>query len=166
MPLPAAATRRPPLLGYKRLRAAAVALLVVEFAVGMGGALTPRQEIFPFASWFLFLLVPSHTNDYDLILRSNQGIAIEPPLPYSQLSWLVSSPQSIVTYNLVQQLGDAEASHDAARSRKVRRLVDALFTQPHVRYDLVRNTYEPVERYETGRVRTRQTLAAFTSGEP
>ena len=163
---PTPATRRPPLLAYKRLRAVVVALLVVEFVVGMGGALTPRREIFPFASWFLFLLVPHQINDYDLILHSNQDFPIDPPQPYREASWLVISPHSIVTYNLVQQLGDAVACRDDARRGRLRRQVDALFTQPRVQYDLVRNTYQPVERYETGRVRARQTLASFTSGEP
>ena len=156
----------PPLLGYRRLRAVAVAFLVVEFVVGMGGFLTPRREIFPFASWFLFLLVPHDTSDYDLILRTNDGNPIDPPQPYSQASWLVSAPHSILTYNLVQQLGDAETRRDAARSRRLRRQLEALFTQPRVQYDLVRDTSRPVERYETGQVRTRQTLRSFTSGDP
>ena len=164
--MPTPAPTRPPFLCYQRLRRIAVAVLLAECVVGMLGSLTPRREIFPFASWFLFLLVPHHTNDYDLVLHSNQGVAIEPPLPYNQLPWLVSSPHSIVTYNLVQQFGDAVARHDAARSRNLRRQVDTMFMQPRVQYDLVRNTYQPVERYETGRVRTRQTLASFTSGEP
>ena len=157
---------RPPLRGYRRLRRVAVALLVVEFVVGMGGYLTPRHEIFPFASWFLFLLVPDRTSDYDLLLRANDGNPIDPPQPYSQASWLVSAPHSILTYNLVQQFGDAETSHDTPRSRRLRRQLEALFTQPRVQYDLVRNTSRPVERYETGQVRTRQTLRSFTSGEP
>ena len=153
--------------GYQRLRATAVALLVVEFVVGMGGFLnTPSREIFPFASWFLFLLVPYHTEDYDLILHSNDGNPIEPPQPYTRVEWLVLNAHSIVSYNLVQQLGDAVARRDEARVRRLRRQLDALFTQPRVGYDLVRNTYQPVERYETGRVRTRHTVRSFTSGEP
>ncbi len=164
--MPPVTTRRPPLLGYRRLRRVAVALLVVEFVVGMGGYLTPRHEIFPFASWFLFLLVPGHTSDYDLVLRSNDGHPISPPLPYSQLTWLVTTPHSVLTYQIVQQLGDAETRHDATRSQWLRRQIEALFTQPRVQYDLVRNTYRPVERWKTGRVRTRETLRTFLSGQP
>ena len=159
-------TPRPPLLGYRRLRAVAVALLVVEFVVGMAGHLTPRKEIFPLASWFLFLLVPNRTIDYDLILRSHGNVPIDPPLPYSQVPWLVATPHSIVTYQLVQQLGDAQVRHDAAHVRSLRRQLDSQFWVVHVQYDLVRNTYLPVERWETGRVRERQELQSFTSGEP
>lgn len=163
---PTDTTRRPPLSGYRRLRRVAVALLVVEFVVGMGGYLTPRQEIFPFASWFLFLLVPGHTSDYDLILRSIDGNPLDPPRPYSQLPGLVITPHSVVIYQIVQQLGDAETHRDIARSQRLRRQIDAQFALPRVRYDLVRNTYQPVERWETGRVRTRETLRSFLSGQP
>lgn len=163
---PSPRRRRPPFLGYQRLRVVAVALLLTEFVVGVAGHWTPHGEIFPFASWFLFLLVSDRTHDYDLLLRSSQDGPIEPPLPLSQAGGLVVAPHSIVTYNLVQQFGDAETRHDAARAHRLRRQLDALFTHPPVRYDLVRNTYRPVERYETNRVRTRQTLASFTSGEP
>ena len=167
MPPPTAANRRqPPLLTYRRLHAIAVGMLIVEFVVGMGGYLTPRKEIFPFASWFLFLLVPSDTNDYDLILRANDGNPITPPRPYSQLPWLVSTPQSIVTYHLIQQLGDAVSRGDAPRIPLLRRQIEAQFTQPRVEYDLVRDIYRPVERYATGRVRARRTLRSFTSGQP
>ncbi len=164
--LPSTLPRRPPLLGYRRLRWIAVALLVAEFVVGMVGYLTPRKEIFPLASWFLFLLVPHHTSDYDLILRAHDGTPIDPPLPYSQSPGLVIAPHSIVTYQLIQQLGDAETRHDAAHIPSLRRQIDAQFRLWRVQYDLVRNTYQPVERWETGRVRARQTLASFTSGEP
>ena len=164
--MPPATPRRPPLLGYQRLRRLAVALLVVEFVVGMVGYLTPRKEIFPLASWFLFLLVPHHTNDYDLILRGGDGHPIDPPRPYSQLPGLVATPHSIVTYQLVQQFGEAVARRDDARSRSLRRQIESQFAVPRVQYDLVLNTYQPVERWETGRVRARRTLRSFTAGEP
>ena len=161
-----ATPRRPPLLGYQRLRLLAVGLLVVEFGGGMVGYLTPRKEIFPLASWFLFLLVPHHTNDYDLILRAGDGHPVDPPAPYSQLPALVAAPHSIVTYQLIQQFGDAVASRDDARERSLRRQIEGQFLVPRVQYDLVRNTYQPVERWETGQVRARRTLRSFTAGEP
>ena len=164
--MPPATSKRPPLLGYRRLRLLAVALLAMEFVVGMVGYLTPRQEIFPLASWFLFLLVPHDTSDYDLILRAHDDTPIDPPLPYNQVPWLVTAPHSIVTYQLVQQLGDAAARHDDARSRSLRRQLETQFQMGRVQYDLVRNTYQPVERWETGQVRVRRTLQTFTSGQP
>ena len=132
----------------------------------MVGYLTPRGEIFPLASWFLFALVPHRTNDYDLLLRANDGHPIDPPLPYSQAPWLISTPHSIVTYQLVQQLGDALARRDDERARALRRQIEAQFAQPRVQYDLVRNTYQPVERWETGQVRARRTIRSFTAGAP
>ena len=164
--MPPTEIRRSSLVGYRRLRRIAVALLAVEFVVGMGGYLTPRKEIFPLASWFLFLVVPHHTNDYDLMLRAYDGHPVEPPLPYNHAPALIFTPHSIVTYQVVQQLGDAQTHHDDTRVRALRRQLESLFTQPRTRYDLVRNTYQPVERWETGQVRARQTLRSFAAGEP
>ncbi len=163
---PVTPPRRPPLLGYQRLRLLVVALLVMEFVVGMVGYLTPQKEIFPLASWFLFLLVPHDTSDYDLLLRAANGVPIDPPRPYSQALALVATPHSIVTYQLVQQFGEAVALRDDTRSRSLRRQIEGQFLVARTQYDLVRNTYQPVERWETGQVRARRTLQSFTAGQP
>ena len=162
--MPSPAATRPLFLGYQRLRRVAVALLVVEVVVGMGGYLTPGKEIFPFASWFLFLLVPNRTTAYDLILRAQNSQPIEPPQPYAQLAWLVYGAHSVVTYQLVQQLGEADHRHDAAAVHSLRRQIEAQFAQPGMQYDLVRNTYRPVERWKSGQVIERQTLRSLTIG--
>ena len=163
MPFP---TRRPPLLSYKRLRRFAIVLLIVECVVGMGGALTARQEVFPFASWFLFLLVPYHTSDYDLLLRAEGTRPLDPPPAFSQAPGaLVQASHSIVAYQLIQQLGEAQRHHDADRVRALRRQIEAQFRVPFIHYDLVRVVYQPVERWQTGRVVSRTPLQSFVAGE-
>lgn len=156
----------PEMKRYRRLRWFAVAILVVECVVGMGGALTKRQEIFPFASWFLFLLVPYHTSDYDLVLRAEGTRLLNPPPPFSQAPGaLVQASHSIVAYQLIQQLGEAEKNRDAARSRALRRQIEAQFRVPFIHYDLVKVVYQPVERWQTGRVISRTPMQSFVAGQ-
>ncbi len=150
---------------YRPLRRFALWFLVAEFAVGMGGALTARQEIFPFASWFLFLLVPNRSTDYDLVLRAEGTQPID-PVPFSQADGYALQPHSIVSFQVIQQLGRAVEKGDAHKSRQVRRQIDALFGfTPHLQYDLVRVVYDPAVRYQTGKVVRRETVASFGTAE-
>ena len=151
---------------YRRLQALAVAALLAELVVGLGGTLTPRKEIFPFASWFLFSTVPYETTDFDLILRTLGDQPLEPARAFSQGSGLVSQPHSIVAYQVIQQLGDAEKAHDAARIQALRRQIEGQFLVPAIHYDLVRVTYAPLERWQTGRALRTEPVCSFVYGQP
>ncbi len=151
---------------YRRLQIFVVAALAFVVVVGLGGALTPRREIFPFASWFLFSLVPGHRSEYDVILRATGDKPLAPGRPYNRADGLVSHPHSIVAHELIQELGAAEQNHDAAASRALRRQIEADFEPSVTRYDLVRVTYAPIERWQTGRVQGTESLRSFGKGEP
>ena len=151
---------------YRRLRLWAAVFLVAEFAVGMGGYFTPRQEIFPFASWFLFVLVPFQTSDYDLVLRAEGTRRLDPPLPFTDAPGsLVMKSHSIVSYQIIQQLGAADKAGDATRVRALRQQIEVQFRVPFIHYDLVRVVSRPVERWETGRVVSRTPIKSFTAGQ-
>ena len=150
---------------YRRLRLVVVAALLVELVVGLGGTLTPRKEIFPFASWFLFSLVPGQTSDYDLVLRAEGERPLDPQPRFSQAGRLVTTPHSIVSYNLIQQLGHAVEHHDPEVG-VLRQQVEAQFTVPFIHYDLVKATYRPVERWESDQTLRLVPLRSFVSGQP
>ena len=151
---------------YRRLQLLAVAALLFQLVVGLSGELTSQREFFPFTSWFLFTLVPHRIAEYDLVLRSQGDRTLDPPLPYSHAAGYVNQPHSITVYQLIQKFGRAEEAHDDDGSRLLRRQVEAQFAQPGLRYDLVRVTYLPVERWETGRVRETRTLRSFEYDVP
>ena len=149
---------------YRRLRAIAVVILLVEFVVGLGGTLTPRTEIFPFASWFLFSLVPGKVNDYDLVLRAAGDRPLDPAPRFSQAGRLVHAPHSIVVYQLIQQFGRAVEKNDP-RTDLLRRQVEVQFLVPAVRYDLVKATYRPVARYEHDQTLSITPLRSYVAGQ-
>ena len=128
---------------YRRLRLFAVTLLVVEFVVGMGGWLTSRHEVFPFASWFLFTLVPHRTTEYDLEFRAANDRPLDPPVRFSRASGLTYQPHSITAFNLIQSLGVALEHGDARQSGTLRAQVDLLCYSGRLRYDVVKVTYDP-----------------------
>ncbi len=152
---------------YRRLRVLAMGLLALECVIGFGGALTARHEVFPFASWFLFGLIPDKESDYDLILRAEGERPLDPPPSFSHAPGaLVQGSHSVVSHQLIQQLGDADAHHDDARLRALRRQIEAQFRVPFIHYDLVRVVYRPVAYWETGQVISRSApMRSFVAGE-
>ncbi len=149
---------------YRRLRVFAMVAVAVEFLVGLAGTLTPRREIFPFASWFLFSLVPAQTSDYDILVHPPQGSGAT--LPFSQAGDLVRSSHSIVSYQLIQQLGRAEELRDHELIGRLRQQIEPRFRVAGIRYELVKVTYAPIPRWVSGKVTSQTTVATFTAGEP
>lgn len=153
------------MLHYRRLQIFVAAVLAFVLTVGLGGTLTPSREIFPFASWFLFSLVPDRRNEYDVLLSVVDNKPMEPGRPFRQADNLVHHPHSIVIHEIIQQFGVAEATHNAKASRTLRRQIEGEFDPAISRYDLVRVTYKPVERWKTGRVQDTVVLRSFATGE-
>jgi hypothetical protein len=153
---------------YQRLRFLAAALLSAELVIGLGGVLTPQREIFPFASWFLFSLVPDRVVSYDLLLRGPAEKPLDPPRPFNRAGALVKSPHSVTTYQLIQQLGRAVEAKDEPKIRRLRRQIEAQFAavSPPMRYDLVRMTYTPAQRWKNPQSPVASlSVKSFVSGE-
>ena len=151
---------------YRRLRWLVVAALFVQFAVGLGSELPPRREWFPFASWFLFVLVPNRTVECDVEIRAVDDQPLDPPQRFSRTQGMVYLPHSIAAFNVIQGLGQALRSGDAARARAARAQLESLCGTRRLRYDVVENTYDPVPRYDTGATLRRRVLGSFTTHEP
>lgn len=151
----------PSLRQYRRLCGCAAILLALQFTVGLAGALTPRGEIFPFASWFLFSLRPDRVVSYDLLLRGSEQRPLDPPQPFSQSGGLVKAPHSVTVYQLVQQLGRAIESRRPAPIGRLRREIEAQFSVPGMRYDVVRVSYRLADRWSGQSPARSEPLASF-----
>jgi hypothetical protein len=149
---------------YRRLRVFAFVALTAEFVVGLGGSLTARREIFPFASWFLFSLVPYQSTDYDLLIHPPDGSGA--PLPLNQAGKFVNYSHSIVAFQLIQQMGRAQEQHYRELLGRLRQQIETRFRLPGIRYDLVKVRYAPIPRWTNGAVLSQETVASFAAGQP
>lgn len=140
--------------------------LLAQVVVGYAGWFTPRREIFPFTAWFMFALVPNEQTDYDVLLHGPAIHPQEPPQNFDQSGVFVHAPHSIVSHQLIQQLGDAVEKGDAARIAYLRPQLEEQFAAAHMRYDLIKVTYTPVVRWKTGRVLSSRVLRSFVATEP
>jgi hypothetical protein len=149
---------------YRRLRVLAFVALAAELVVGLGGALTKRREIFPFASWFLFSLVPFQSSEYDLLIHPPDGAGA--PLPLNQAGKYVNYSHSIVAFQLIQQMGHAQEQHDPELLGRLRQQIETRFRTAGLHYDLVKVRYAPIPRWTNGSVLSQQAVASFTAGQP
>lgn len=150
---------------FRRCRLFAVGVLTAEFVVGLAGTLTPRGEIFPFASWFLFSLRPDRVVSFDLLLRGTERHPIEPPKPFNQGGGLVKSPHSVTVYQLTQQLGRAIEGGQSAQISRLRREIEAQFSAPGMRYEVVRLSYGLADRWKGQPPERSEPLASFVDGK-
>ena len=138
--------------------------LVIYFVGGLLGALTPKHEIFPVSSWFLFPVTPNPDTKFALRLYRVEGKTLEPPRFYEEADGIVSDPRSIDVYEAVQMLGKAERRGDLPVIARIRRIIDSNSVMPPCRYELVTVTYDPVERWKTGEVQI-ETIEMYSEGE-
>jgi len=138
---------------YRRLKSVLAAILGGTLALGLVSAVRPAGEIFPFASWFLFSLVPQRVTSYDMLVRSWGEQRFDPPTPLNEVEGLLGSPRSSTVFQLVQRYGRAEEAGDRAEAEVAWRLLQPKFTSAApVTFELVKRSYDPVDRSRGGRV--------------
>jgi len=130
-------------------RALAVGV-VVYVALAVGREFTAGQEeIFPFASWSLFSTVPNHSHDYSLRILSVGGHEIDRKPFFEDSRALFRNATDHSARMSIEHLCKAVERHDAAEVAKVRAYLEPLHLSGRgsVRYELVRRTYDPLERW-------------------
>jgi hypothetical protein len=132
--------------------------LVVYFAVGYSRIRT--TDIVPFSAWALFVFVPNQPSVYTLTFHMLDGAPLEPPV--SLESGELADPHSITSSYLINHFGRALESGDTAAARGYQRLIEAniLPRNRAVGWELVNLSYDPLERWATGKTETR-TVARF-----
>ncbi|HXU44018.1 MAG TPA: hypothetical protein VN783_00715 [Thermoanaerobaculia bacterium] len=156
----------PPSALRRLRRRLAVLVLVYCFAGAASQKLLPGvDEIIPFYGWSLFSKVPNEDSRYTLLVHRRNKKAVEPPVSF------LHAPDTIVTGNryvgrkVIQRLGRAVERHQAAEVEDLRRLLEQNYLNGRVRYELIFERYDPIEKWRTGANLEERSLGLFTSGE-
>lgn len=140
-------------------------ILIVYFIVSIGSEIKNQKEFFPFFSWFLFSDVPNTINQYNLIVHENNGQKLNPPLPFAQTNKFTNSDELVKTRKLISKIGENYVKGNQEEVKKLRfELERRIFDQENVQYELVSERYNPIEKWQTGRVKTKS-LTFFRTGE-
>lgn len=148
---------------YRNLQWRIVFVFIVYTAVSLYAKAHMGDELFPFFNWSLFTKIPNEKNDYGLRITMIEGEALESPIYFESADDWLAEAHSIVAYNAIQDFGRAVRDEDEALVAEIRPYIESLYLENKpMRYDVVRRTYTPLERWQTGEFANEALLGQFT----
>jgi hypothetical protein len=138
----------------------AIALYLV---IGLASLGRSGHETFPFYSWFLFAKVPNGNDQFTIRLLSAQGKTFTPPLKFLNAKGYVEDRKSIIAHRVIENLGKALQAKDDEKIAIHRELLESNYLKADTVYEVVAESYHPVERLHTGKTKT-ETIAIFQTG--
>ena len=148
-------------------RRLALIVILYFFLGGASQKLVPGvDEIFPFFGWSLFSKVPSQERTYSIVIRRHEGRQLDPPVAFLQAPGSIVTGNRYIARKLIQSLGRAHDRGEAEETARLRELLEHNYLQGKVRYELVFERYQPLEKWQTGGSLESRSLARFDTGEP
>lgn len=131
---------------------ATAALLLVYGAVIVVRGPASGHELFPVFKWELFSKVPPREQtSYGVRLLEVDGEVLDEPIYFEKASHLFRSTRSPDVPTLVRRWSQQVAAGNFEESIRSQMVFEARFLESRdVRYQLVRRTYDIVERVECG----------------
>lgn len=151
----------------RRLRRRLALLVLVYCLAGAASQkLVPGvDEIIPFYGWSLFSKVPNEDSRYVLLVHRQGKRVLRPPVSFLQAPGTVVAGNRYVGRKVVQRLGRAIERGEADRVEELRRLLEQGYLKGRVRYELIYERYDPVQKWRTGANLEERSLGRFTSRE-
>jgi len=144
-----------------------ILLLIVYFVAGnVSQKVIPGvDEIFPFFGWSLFSSVPNEDSRFTILIEEHDGKALEPPVLF------LEAPETMVTGNryvgrkVIDKMGRAKKRGRGRKVKKYRSLLESNYLRGRVRYELVYERYDPLEKWKTGESRELESLGRYETGK-
>lgn len=154
-------------LSLRRLRSTLITILIVYFVAGNASQkLVPGvDEIFPFFGWSLFSSVPNEDQRFTILIAAHNGRVFDPPVPFLQAPDEVVVGNRYVGRKVIDKMGRAKKRGRGRRVKKFRSLLESNYLQGRVRYDLIYERYDPLEKWRSGGRSEYENLGSFESGE-
>jgi hypothetical protein len=153
--------------GLRRLRRRLAFLVLVYFFAGAASQkLVPGvDEIIPFYGWSLFSKVPNEDSRYALLVHRCKRRILEPPVSFLHAPGTIVIGNRYIGRKVIQRLGRAVERGEAAQAEDLRRLLEQHYLSGRVRYELIFERYDPMQKWRTGANLEERSLGQFTSGE-
>lgn len=154
---------------FIKLKRIIFCILILYFLLGLSTEIFLRQEekIFPpFFSWFLFVDVPNETfsNESTILLLEVNGQKFSPPVPWGEVYGHTDQPSAARSRTLMQRLANSLEKKNQEETKRLRTLFEQRYLPESVTYQVVVNTYNPIERFKTGKFSTK-ILGEFRKGQ-
>ncbi|MBJ93724.1 MAG: hypothetical protein CMP23_04530 [Rickettsiales bacterium] len=116
------------------------------------------NEIFPIFTWSLFSSIPAReSQSYAVQIVEVDGRSFDPPLDFMMAKELLSGAGDINAHYLILRLGKAIDQDGQSEARELRRLFESNYldgSHAQLKYQVIVNRFNPVEKWKTGRVET------------
>lgn len=145
-----------------RFNAVAMAMAFCLYTViGGYGASFRFPEVFPFFNWALFSFPPRLYDEWTVRVLELNGQPLQPPRMFGQVPALQAGVDT-GTRKQVREWGKRVQAGDAEGAARQRALFENLFIgQQQVRYQLVVEHADPIERWRDGSVQATEVLGEF-----
>lgn len=137
--------------------------LILYFVGGLLSLLTPKQEIFPLYSWFLFAKVPSKEEKYALLIVSSQSKNLVKPIFFEEAGNTVKYSSSISAQRVIQMLGEGFEKRREEQVQTSKKILEERFLHPDTTYQLMKIKYDPLERKKFKKIKEKRTLETFST---
>lgn len=133
---------------FNRFKLALVLGLIGYACIGLASLATPKSEIFPFYSWFLFASVPGQEKKYGLLIISVNGRSLPTPQLFEEAGDWVQISHSVNAQKVIQMMGLALRKNDLKLFEESRAILESRFLRSSTEYRLVKLRYAPLERFK------------------
>lgn len=150
---------------YQQLQQCVIIFLVLYAAIGLGARFlsTETEDVYPFFSWFLFERVPPRVQtDMEVLVHAVGKDPFPSPLPFREVVALHNPARSKAWYyTTIQQLGNALEKKRADEAALLRKTFEETFIHKPVTYEVVQQTYNPIDRFLYHRIIEQRSLGVF-----
>jgi hypothetical protein len=140
-----------------------VALVVYLGFVVLRESRAGAEEVFPFASWSLFSLVPNQVEDFSLRVTRLNGKPLEPPKYFEALYKVLPSVSDHSARMTIQKLGRALAAGKGEDAKFWRDHLEQSYLAKFadVDYQVVHRRYDVMDRWRQNRIDDETVMASY-----
>ena len=124
-------------------------LLLIYFLVGFSRIRT--TDWVPFSAWALFVFVPNTPETYSIKIKSTGNKIFNPPVDVFSQESEVRNANDITLFYLVNKLGYNLTKSNQEEVLKNKFLIESNYLKKGMEWVLVRTSYDPIERWQTGK---------------
>jgi len=138
---------------YRLWQKVAAVFLAAYFVIGFASYGLPNKELFPIFSWLLFAATPGERTGYALRIQSVGDKEFgEEGIRHTDAFFFMLNASGVSAHHQIQRLGQAIEAGDESGIARHREVVEGMFSTTPVEYKVIREVFDPLERWKTGTI--------------
>jgi hypothetical protein len=151
-------------MSYRITKVVILSVLALYFVIALS-AQGKNQDPYPIFSWSLFSDIPNPRNEFTIELHRYGDEVYDPPLRFSELSFLFDKLKNSPTEYTPRftKLAEAIERRDMAEAERVQEEIAKMFMGKPYEYELIQVRVDAVEYWKTGHYDLVKSIATVDS---